>query len=144
MTQHLIMLIEDNEDEILLIERAFRKANTDCELVVIRDGHEAIDYLYGANNKPKPALIRISLRLPKMNGLELVSRIRGNGTTSLIPVVVFASSAEPPNIKEAYEAGVSSYVKKPIDADELADVAELLARYWLILNQPPIAKVVST
>jgi two-component system response regulator len=136
-----ILLVEDNADDEALTLRAFEKHNIRDEIVVARDGAEALDYLFPAESRaesaaPLPQVVLLDLKLPKVDGLEVLKRIRGHGRTAFLPVVILTSSNEQRDIVEGYRLGCNSYVRKPVDFDEFMEAARQLGIYWLILNQP--------
>jgi CheY-like chemotaxis protein len=136
-----ILLIEDNPDDQLLTIRAFRKNNIGNEIVVARDGVEAIDYLFAReayaerNVNELPALILLDLKLPKMNGLEVLKQIRAEQLTKYVPVVVLTSSSEEQDIIESYDLGANSFVQKPVDFNEFMEATRQLGLYWLVINR---------
>ncbi len=139
-----ILLVEDNLDDVDLTLRAFRQNNILNNVVVTRDGLEALDYLLGTgmyegrNTNDKPALIMLDLKLPKIDGFEVLRRIRVNKTTQLLPVVILTSSTEEQDIIRGYELGANSYIRKPVDFVKFIEVLKFLGVYWLILNVPPL------
>lgn len=138
MTDHLILLVEDNADEELLMLRALRKAGVDAEIEVASDGVEALDFLLSADGESKkrlPNLVILDLKMPRLSGHEVLARLQKDEVGRLIPVVVLTSSDDAGDIKKAYELGANSYVRKPGNASDLARVAEFLKEYWLDLNQ---------
>lgn len=135
-----ILLVEDNPNDRLLMERAFKKSNLGNELVVVEDGQEALDYLLGTNEKdpaPLPVLVLLDLKLPKVDGLEVLDQIRHHERTELLPVVILTSSKEQDDVVRSYKLGVNSYVRKPVDFNEFVEAVQSLGLYWLILNQSP-------
>jgi CheY-like chemotaxis protein len=143
MSEKEILLVEDNEDDVLLTKRALDKAGITQELITARDGLEAMEYLLGSPDKPHPkgkpcpALILLDLNLPRMDGLELLKRIRGNEITCMCPVVILTSSNEEIDILGGYSLGVNSYIRKPVDFNKFVDVVRQLGLYWLVINEPP-------
>lgn len=143
MANHSILLVEDNPDDEALTLRAFRKNNVTSEVVVVRDGAEALDYLFGtgtyANREANmlPHVIILDLRLPKIDGLEVLRRIRTTSQTKLLPVVILTSSNEERDRLESYGLGANSYVRKPVDFAALIDAVRQLGLYWLLLNERP-------
>jgi len=141
--QGVILLVEDNADDLALTLRAFKKNNIANEVVVARDGVEALDYLFGtgahAGRDPSqmPQLVLLDLKLPRLDGLEVLRRIRSEPTTQIIPVVVLTSSKEDRDLVESYRLGANSYVRKPVDFAEFVEAARQLGLYWLVLNEPP-------
>jgi two-component system response regulator len=137
-----ILLVEDNPDDEALTLRAFRKNNITNEIVVARDGVEAIDYLFSTGihaDRPAdavPQVILLDLKLPRMDGLEVLRRIRADERTKLLPVVVLTSSKEEQDLVESYRIGCNSYVRKPVNFDEFMEAARQLGMYWLLLNEP--------
>lgn len=137
----LILLVEDNHDDVALTLRALR-AHITNEIVVLQDGVEAIDYLFGGPNAegplaPLPAVVLLDLKLPRVNGLEVLRHIRADDRTRLLPVVILTSSAEERDIIEGYRLGANSYVRKPVDFVEFTEAARQLGLYWLLLNRAP-------
>lgn len=138
-----ILLVEDNSYDEVLTLRAFKKNNIINELIVARDGAEALDYLFatgiytGREPDVMPQLILLDLKLPKVDGLEVLRRLRANERTKLIPVVVLTSSNEERDIVESYDFGANSYLRKPIDFIQFTEAVRQLGLYWLVLNEPP-------
>ena len=138
-----ILLVEDNPDDIELTMRAFRKNKIANELVVARDGVEALDYLFckGAycnrDIRDVPRLILLDLKLPKMDGLQVLERLRYDGYTKLVPVVILTSSKEEQDLVAGYKYGANSYVRKPINFNDFVDAARNIGLYWLLINEPP-------
>jgi two-component system response regulator len=135
-----ILLVEDNPDDEALTLRAFRKNNIKNEIVVARDGVEAVDYLFAAETHANgdlrvPQVILLDLKLPRMDGLEVLRRIRADERTKLVPVVVLTSSKEEQDLVESYRLGCNSYVRKPVNFDEFMEAARQLGMYWLLLNE---------
>jgi two-component system response regulator len=135
----VILLVEDNPDDVDLTLRAFKKANITNEVVVARDGVEALDYLFGAGapagtQRELPQVVLLDLKLPRVDGLEVLQRIRGDARTKFLPVVVLTSSREDQDLVRSYQLGVSSYVRKPVDFTQFMDAARQLGLYWLVLN----------
>jgi len=135
-----ILLVEDNDDDVELTRRAFRKINLDNELVVARDGQEALDYVYctgtHASREPTmPEVILLDLKLPKIDGLDVLRRLRQDPRSKLVPVVVLTSSTQDRDIVESYELGANSYVQKPVDFGEFLEATRQLGMYWLVLNR---------
>ena len=141
----VILLVEDNPDDEALTVRALRKNNIANEIVVARDGVEAVDYLFGTgaytgrDASRLPQVVLLDLKLPKVDGLEVLRRIRADDRTRLIPVVVLTSSKEERDLVDSYSLGANSYVQKPVDFGEFVEAARQLGLYWLVLNQPPPA-----
>jgi two-component system, response regulator len=138
-----ILLVEDNPDDVELTLRAFRKSKIANEIVVARDGVEALDYLFatgqyaGRDNSSLPQLVLLDLKLPRLDGLQVLERIRSNAQTRLLPVVILTSSTEPPDLLTGYSLGANSYIRKPVDFQEFVLAVRRLGLYWLLLNQPP-------
>lgn len=138
-----ILLIEDNPADEALTLRALKKANIANPVVVARDGVEAINYLLAddGNGSPRchPQLILLDLKLPKLDGLEVLKRIRANSRTQLLPVVILTTSVEDEDRLQGYRLGANSYVRKPVDFSEFAQAVIELGLYWLVLNERPPA-----
>jgi len=135
-----ILLVEDNPKDEALTLRALQQHNLQSTVVVMRDGVEALDYLLGPDGiavEPLPRLVLLDLKLPKVNGLEVLRRLRGHERTRLLPVVILTSSAEERDIIEGYRLGTNSYVRKPVDFAEFSDAVRHLGLYWLVLNTAP-------
>jgi two-component system response regulator len=135
-----ILLVEDDPQDAELALRALRAAKIANHITVARDGAEAVDLLFGAGARglaAAPKVILLDLKLPKVDGLELLRRIKGDPKTKFIPVVVLTSSREQNDIVESYRLGVNSYIVKPVDFDRFADAVQKTGMYWLLLNQPP-------
>jgi CheY-like chemotaxis protein len=143
MEEKIILLVEDNPDDVELTIRAFRKNNIGNKVVVAKDGVEALDYLFGTgvyagrNVKEMPVVILLDLKLPKIDGMEVLKRIRQNEFTRLLPVVILTSSAEDTDKINGYTLGCNSYVRKPVDFNQFAEAIKNLGLYWLIWNEPP-------
>ena len=137
MTSQSILLVEDNPDEEALTLRAFEKSNISNEVVVARDGAEALAYLFpGDGDGPRPALILLDLNLPKVGGLEVLRRMQADARTRLIPVVVLTSSKQEEDILDSYRSGANAYVRKPVNFSDFADAVRALGEFWLLLNEP--------
>lgn len=143
MNEKIILLVEDNADDELLTKRAFRKNNIKNALVVVRDGVEALEWLFRegehANRDPslEPQVILLDIKLPRLDGLEVLKRIRNDPRTELYPVVVLTSSKEDEDVVKSYERGANSYVRKPVDFEQFLEAVKNLGLYWLVLNEPP-------
>lgn len=139
----IILLVEDNPDDEALTLRAFRKSNVANRVVVARDGVEALDYLFGtgshAGRDPHdvPQLVLLDLKLPRIDGLEVLRRIRSDERTRLLPVVILTSSREQQDLLDGYGLGANSYVQKPVDFAKFLQAVEQLKLYWLVLNETP-------
>jgi len=144
MDKKIILLVEDNPDDEVLTVRALKKNNILNDMVVARDGAEALDYLFGAGSYADrdmtvmPQLILLDLKLPKIDGLEVLRRVRGDERTRLLPVVVLTSSSEEQDVIESYRLGANSYIRKPVDFTQFTAAINNLDLYWLVLNVSPI------
>jgi len=132
----LILLVEDDPDHELLTIRALKKSNIANEVRVARDGEEAIEMLCGAN-PIRPQVVLLDLKLPKIDGLEVLRRIRECTSTQLLPVVVLTSSDEERDVVRSYQLGVNSYIRKPVNFSDFAEATRQLGMYWLVLNECP-------
>jgi two-component system response regulator len=143
MAERAILLVEDNADDEALTLRAFAKNKITNPVVVARDGVEALDYIFatgayaGRDVADLPALLLLDLKLPKMDGIDVLKRVRADERTKLLPVVILTSSREEQDIIDGYRNGCNSYVRKPVDFDQFLEAAKQLGLYWLLLNQPP-------
>ncbi len=137
-----ILLVEDNPDDEALTLRAFNKNGIQNPIVVTRDGQEAIDYLYGRDSHAgrdtshQPVLILLDIKLPKLNGIEVLRQIRAHEETKLIPVVVLTTSKEEDDLLRSYTLGANSYIRKPVDFMQFMEVVKQVGIYWLMLNEP--------
>ena len=137
-----ILLVEDNPDDEALTLRAFHKNRIANEVVVARDGVEALDYLFGTGNHAgrdlsvSPAVVLLDLKLPRVDGLEVLRRVRADARTNLLPVVILTTSREQQDIYEAYQLGANSYIRKPVDFEKFIYAVGQLGLYWLGLNEP--------
>lgn len=144
MKDKVILLVEDNPDDVKLTQRALRQSNILNELVVARDGVEALDYLFGTGQYAErdtrllPQVILLELKMPRMDGLELLQRIRADEKTRLLPVVVLTTSTEERDRMESYKLGANSYIRKPMDFQQFTEAVQQLGLYWLVLNQGPL------
>jgi two-component system response regulator len=138
MTSKPILLVEDNPDDEALTLRAFKKSNISNEVVVVRDGAEALAYLFPADDRldPLPALVLLDLNLPKVGGLEILRRMQADARTQLIPVVVLTSSKLEEDILDSYRSGANAYVRKPVKFADFADAVRAVGVFWLLLNEP--------
>jgi two-component system response regulator len=147
LDQKFVMLVEDNPDDERLMLRALSMNGHGTNLVVARDGEQALRLLHGdgtsasEDTRIRPSLILLDLKLPKMNGVEVLKRIRGDARTASIPVVILTSSDELSDIHNCYAAGANSYVCKPVSFDEFIDAMRQLEQYWLGVNVPPLQPV---
>jgi two-component system response regulator len=140
-----ILLVEDNPDDVELTLRAFRKSNIANDVVVARDGVEALDYLFGTGTHadragaPLPQVVLLDLKLPRIDGLQVLERVRANPKTKLLPVVILTSSTEERDLAIGYSLGANSYIRKPVDFQAFVEAVHQLGLYWLLLNHPPPA-----
>ncbi len=138
-----ILLVEDNPDDVTLTLRALSKNNIMNKLIVARDGAEALDYLFGTgqyagrDTTDTPQIILLDLKLPKVNGLEVLKKIRENESTRLLPVVILTSSKEQQDLLDGYNLGANSYIRKPVDFSQFSEAVRQLGLYWLVLNIGP-------
>ncbi|HMF30703.1 MAG TPA: response regulator [Candidatus Lokiarchaeia archaeon] len=146
MNNKMILLVEDNPDDVTLTKRALKKANILNELVVVRDGVEALEFLFGEGDYTErdisivPEVILLDLKMPRMNGLETLERIRADDRTKLLPVVVLTTSKEEQDIISSYDLGANSYIVKPVDFDQFFEAVKELGLYWLVVNQGPFSR----
>lgn len=144
MDKKIILLVEDNPDDEILTVRALKKNNILNDIVVARDGAEALDYLFGRGSyadrdmSVMPQLILLDLKLPKIDGLEVLRQVRGDEGTRLLPVVVLTSSLEEQDVIESYSLGANSYIRKPVDFNQFKESIKNLGLYWLVLNESPV------
>ena len=145
-SDQIILLVEDNPDDIELTLRALKKNNILNKVVVANDGVEALDYLFatgayeGRNTSDIPQVLLLDLKLPKVDGLEVLRQIRNYGPTKLLPVVVLTSSREEQDLIASYQLGANSYIRKPVDFTKFIEAVKQLGLYWLVLNEPPITE----
>jgi len=139
----VILLVEDNPDDEALTLRALRKNKVANDIIVARDGAEALDYLFatgkhaGRNPRETPQVVLLDIRLPKVDGMEVLRRIRHDERTRYVPVVILTSSKEEQDLVNGYKLGANSYVRKPVDFDQFVEAARHLGLYWLVLNESP-------
>jgi DNA-binding response OmpR family regulator len=136
MATQLIVLVEDNPDDQALTLRALKKQNIANDIVVLNDGVEALEFLLDPS-KPAPHLVLLDLKLPRVDGLEVLRRLRAERRTALLPIVVLTSSDEERDVIEGYRLGANSYIRKPVDFNQFSEAVRNLGLYWLVLNQPP-------
>ena len=138
-----ILLVEDNPDDVKLTLRALKKNNILNEVIVAQDGVEAVDYLFGTgkfkdlDTTTMPQVVLLDLKMPRMDGLEVLQRIRSDEKTRLLPVVVLTTSNEDKDRVESYKLGANSYIRKPVDFNRFAEAVQQLGLYWLVLNEAP-------
>lgn len=139
MTKKEILLVEDTADDEKLILLSLKKNHISNTVNVVRDGQEALDYLLGSDREQRelPTVVLLDLKLPKIDGIEVLQRIRANEKTKLLPVVILTSSDEEQDRLASYGLGANSYVRKPVDFNEFGDAVKQLGLYWLVLNQSP-------
>ncbi len=143
MKTKIILLVEDNPDDVQLTLRALKKNNIMNEIIVAQDGVEALEYLFGTGKfsgrdmSVMPQMILLDLKMPRMDGLEVLLRIRADERTKLLPVVVLTTSNEDKDRIESYKLGANSYVRKPVDFNQFAEAVNQLGLYWLVLNEGP-------
>jgi len=146
MQKKVILLVEDNLSDVGLTKRAFEKHRIHNELVVAEDGQEALDYLFGAgayagrDTSLMPAVILLDLKLPTMDGLEVLKRIRGHDLTKRLPVVILTSSREEQDVAMTYDLGANGHIRQPIDCQQFAEAVRASDLYWVVLNEPPPLK----
>jgi two-component system response regulator len=143
MNQRDILLVEDNISDVDLTRRALARNRIANELVVVGDGQEALDYLFGEGSyagrdvSKQPALTLLDLKLPKVDGIEVLRRLRADPRTRRLPIVILTSSKEQEDLAAGYDLGVNSYIRKPVDFHAFSDAISNLGLYWLVLNEPP-------
>ena len=138
-----ILLVEDNPDDVDLLMRALKKNNIANDITVTRDGAEALDYLFGGgqytdrDTSVTPRIILLDLNMPKINGLQVLEKIRADERTALTPVIILTSSKEEQDLISGYRSGANSYVRKPVDFNEFVDAVHQIGLYWLLINESP-------
>jgi CheY-like chemotaxis protein len=138
-----ILLVEDNADDVDLTLRALRKNKIANDVIVVRDGVEALDYLFAAGQyagrdpAALPQVVLLDLKLPRLDGLQVLERVRANPNTRLLPIVILTSSTEQRDLLTGYTLGANSYIRKPVDFEQFVDAVHQLGLYWLVLNQRP-------
>ena len=147
MNKKIILLVEDNPDDVTLTLRALKKNNILNEVVIARDGVEALDYLFGTgmyegrDTSVMPIVTLLDLKLPRIDGLEVLKRVRENERTKLIPIVILTSSKEENDLINGYSLGANSYIRKPVDFNQFSEAIRELGLYWIVLNEsPPVVK----
>jgi CheY-like chemotaxis protein len=139
----VILLVEDNPDDEALAIRALKRHHIGNEIVIARDGVEALDYLFGTgiyadrNVNLQPSVILLDLKLPRIDGLEVLRRVRTSEATKLLPVVVLTTSSEEQDLLDSYSLGCNSYIRKPVDFLQFSEAIRQLGMYWLLMNEPP-------
>ena len=136
-----ILLVEDNEDDIELTLHALRKERLANSIEVVRDGEEALDFLFGNNRIALPRLVLLDLKLPKVDGLEVLRRLKADPRARNVPVVILTSSKEERDMITGYHLGVNSYIQKPVDFDQFRETIKQVGLCWLIINQAPVEQV---
>ncbi|HEY3999718.1 MAG TPA: response regulator [Candidatus Xenobia bacterium] len=143
MEDKVILLVEDNEEDELLTMRALKKNNILNKVVVARDGVQALDYLFGTGShegrdtSQQPTVILLDLKIPLIDGHEVLRRIRGDARTRMLPVVVLTSSKEETDLVSVYSNGANSYIRKPVDFNQFVEAVRQLGMYWLVMNETP-------
>lgn len=142
MEKRPVLLVEDNADDIELTKRAFKKSNIANELIIVTDGAEALEFInctgkFARQPCDSPGLVLLDLKLPKVDGMEVLRAIRSNQKTRLLPVIIMTSSKEEQDLINGYALGANSYIRKPIDFEQFSQAVQQLGLYWLILNEAP-------
>lgn len=149
MGDKFILLIEDNKDDQDLTIRALQKGNIKNKIVIVQDGEEALEYLFGTGRYHErdttvlPQIVLLDLKLPKVSGLEVLKQIRENEITKILPVTILTSSKEDTDLREGYHLGVNSYICKPVDIDQFIHAVQQVGFYWLALNETPVFKKIT-
>jgi len=147
MKDKVILLVEDNPSDIGLTQRALSKSHIANEMIVVEDGQQALDYLFGGGEykdrdlNDLPALILLDLKLPRISGLDVLRMIRTDERTSRLPVVILTTSEEQLDIEQSYDLHANSYIRKPVDFTQFVEAIQNMGLYWLVLNEPPPPKV---
>jgi len=143
MKNKVILLVEDNPSDIGLTQRALAKSHIANEMIVVEDGQQALDYLFGGGEykdrdlNDLPALILLDLKLPRISGLDVLRLVRANERTSRVPVVILTTSQEQLDIAQSYDLHANSYIRKPVDFSQFVEAIQHMGLYWLVLNEPP-------
>lgn len=146
MDRSVILLVEDNPDDVELILRSLRRSKVTNEIIALRDGEEALEWLFcegryaDRNANLEPAVILLDVRMPKVDGLEVLERLRADERTQFCPVVILTSSREEEDLLRSYELGANSYVRKPVDFTEFSQAVQQLGLYWLLVNERVVGK----
>jgi len=147
MNSKIILLVEDNPSDVELTQRALERSHIVNELVIAQDGQEALDYVFGGGAyagrdvTQLPALVLLDLKLPRVDGLQVLRRIRADERTRRLPVVILTTSREEQDVAHSYDLGANSYIRKPVDFAQFAQAVQHLGLYWLVMNEPPPPKV---
>lgn len=147
MKQKIILLVEDNISDVELTKRALTKSRIANEMVVVEDGQEALDYLFGRGQfagrdvSDQPSVVLLDLKLPRVAGLDVLRQIRADERTSRLPVVILTTSKEEQDVAQSYDLHANSYIRKPVDFLQFAEAIQHLGLYWLVMNEPPPPKV---
>ena len=143
MASSTVLLVEDNPDDEALTKRALASSNIDHDIVVVRDGVEALDYLFGTgthsgrDTRIVPDVVLLDLKLPKVDGFQVLQKVRADDRTKLLPVVIFSSSFEEQDLIDSYRLGANAYFSKPVDFGEFVEAVQQMGRFWLGLNRVP-------
>jgi two-component system response regulator len=138
MNPKIILLVEDNPDDQVLTLRAFKKHKVANTIIIANDGIEALEYLHGTDDtlpKPLPQMVLLDLKLPKLNGLDVLRQIRAHERTRILPVVILTTSKEEQDVFQSYNLGANSYIRKPVDFEHFTEAVDQLGLYWLVLNE---------